>query len=399
MATISSVAGRMIRDSRGQPTVEVTVSSDTGLMATASLPIGTSISSYEAPIADAATAVNTINTVIAPALLRQSADQASVDALLRQFYDASPQMGTNSLLGISVACSRLNAEAQGVPLYVALQQMSGSAGYTLPTPMFNLINGGKHAQNNLDFQEYLIIPLGFSSFHEKLSAGRAVFRALGHILAEAGHDTRIGSEGGFAPDLSTNEEGLGMLSQAITAAGFVPGQDIFMGLDVAASSLDATYQPNVDAYIDLFEDFPLFSIEDPFIEDDWNNWSSLKQSLDAMQGTGQPRLLVGDDLFVGNQARLEEGIKRYVANSILVKMSQFPTLSDIVQTIRTANQNNYVHILSHRSGDTLDSFISDLAVGSASAFIKAGAPNDSAPERMTKYERIVQIEEELYAQR
>lgn len=189
-----------------------------------------------------------------------------------------------------------------------------------------------------------------------------------------------------------------MLIQAIKSAGFEPGQDVWLGLDVAAASLKPTYTPTVEAYVDLLEDFPLYYLEDPFHEDDWAHWQELKDRMAALGTMTQPRLLVGDDLFVGNRTRLQAGIERYVANAILVKICQAPTLGEILETIRLALKTNYVSIISHRSGDTLDAFISDLAVGTASAFVKAGAPNDSAPERVIKYERLVQIEEELGAQ-
>ncbi len=397
MPVVASVSARVIKDSRSQPTVEVTVSSDTGLIATASLPLGSSLGVYEAPIVPADQAVSTITTVVSPMLLRQPCDVQTIDSLLNQLFTNSPEIGTNSVLGVSLAMARLQAQIENVPLYQLIQRLSGSDGYSLPTPMFNLINGGKHAKNNLDFQEYLVVPLTMPNFHQKLAAGRKIFSALGRILADAGHDTQIGYEGGFAPNLSTNEEGLGILKQAIEKAGYQPGVDVWLALDVAASSLESTNTPTFDAYRDLYEDFPIFSIEDPFKEDDWTQWQTLKEQLSGLETSTQPRLIVGDDLFVGNRQRLDEGIKRYVANALLLKICQSPTLTEILQTIKLAKDNNYVSIISHRSGDTLDSFISDLAVGTTAAFIKAGAPNDSAPERITKYERIVQIEEELGA--
>lgn len=398
MPVLASIVGRVINESRNQPTVEVTVSSDTGLIATASLPLGSSLGRYEAPIVSASQAVETINSRIVPQLLRQPCDVASIDRLLGEIYTTNPEIGVNSLLGISLAVARLQSLIENIPLYHFIQQISGSKGYTLPVPMFNLINGGKHAANNLDFQEYIIIPTSMSSFHEKLEAGRKIFSNLGTILLESGFDVTIGYEGGFAPNLSTNEEGLGLLKQAIEKSGFVPGVDVWLGLDVAASSLDLSYTPSVEGYIDLFENFPLLSIEDPFGEDDWTNWQMLKEQLSRFDLPDRSRLLVGDDLFVGNRQRLEAGIVRYSANSLLIKICQSPTLSEILSTIKLARDHNYVSIVSHRSGDTLDSFIADLGVGTAATFIKAGAPNDSSPERMTKYERVVQIEEELGAQ-
>lgn len=398
MGLIASVSGRTINDSRGQATVEVTVSDDKGNLATASLPLGSSIGKYEAKVVDAESAVTAINTTVAPALLRMSLDsQEAIDQKLKSL-DPDGTMGVNSLLGVSLACARLIAQAKNIFLYQHIQSISESPGFTLPTPMFNLINGGKHANNNLDFQEYMIIPLSMLTFHEKLAAGKKIFMSLGQILADAGHDTQIGYEGGFAPNLSTNEEGLGLLKQAIQAAGYVPGADVYLGLDVAASALASTYVASTDSYMDLFEDFPLFSMEDPFPEDDWDNWAALKKQVDQLASPTQARLIVGDDLFVANKERLVTGIQKFVANAMLIKINQASTLTETLETIDLARKYNYVHILSNRSGETLDSFISDLAVGSAAAFIKSGAPNDQAPERITKYERIVQIEEELHSQ-
>lgn len=398
MPVLTSILGRVINESRGQPTVEVTVSSDTGLIATASLPLGSSLGRYEAPIVSASQAVSTINSSLVSQLLRQSCDFNVIDQILNQIYIINPEIGVNSLLGISLAVARLQSQVENIPLYQFIRQISDSKGYTLPIPMFNLINGGKHASNNLDFQEYIIIPTSMPKFHEKLEAGRQIFSALQNILLESGYDVNVGYEGGFAPNLSTNEEGLGLLKQAIEKAGFEPGVDVWLGLDVAASSVEQSYKPSVDGYIDLFENFPLLSIEDPFVEDDWTNWQKLKEQLSRFDLPDRSRLLVGDDLFVGNRQRLEAGIVRYSANSLLIKICQSPTLTEILSTIKLAREHNYVSIVSHRSGDTLDSFIADLGVGTAATFIKAGAPNDSAPERMTKYERVVQIEEELGAQ-
>lgn len=397
MAILASVAARTIYDSRRQPTVEVTLAADSGEVATASLPLGSSLGRYEAPLVASDEAVKIIEATIAPAVLRRPVESAVIDAILHQIYTDALARGTNSTLGVSLAAARLEARLKSQPLYRWLQAVSGSPGYSLPTPMFNHINGGVHAKNNLDFQEYLVIPLAMTSFHEKLAAGRAIFSTLSRLLIEGGHDTTIGYEGGFAPNLATNEEGLGLLVEAVRRAGFTPGTDVWLGLDVAAASLDATLQPSVAAYTALFDDFPLLSIEDPFVEDDWDEWQALKMSLEKLNETNQPRLIVGDDLFVGNRERLESGIRRFSANAILIKLCQAPTLTGILDVIRLARDNNYVPIISHRSGDTLDSFIADLAVGTAATFLKAGAPNDSAPERMVKYERLVQIEEELHA--
>lgn len=397
MPVIASIAGRVINDSRGQPTVEVTITDDQGRIATASLPFGSSVGKYEALSVDGQTAVSTINTTLAPALLRQPLDtQQNLDQKLQSFYAQQEKMGVNSVLGISLAGARLLAQIQNVPLYKHIQQLSGVEQLLPPTPVFNLINGGKHANNNLDFQEYMIIPVGMKTFHEKLLAGKKIFAALGKIFVDKGLVTDIGFEGGYAPNLTTNEEGFGFLVQAIEAAGYTPGVDVLLGTDIAASALPPSFPVTDDSYLALMKNFPVFWIEDPFLEDDWQKWAEFKVNLDALSASTYTRLLVGDDLFVGNPARLEEGIKKYAANTVLIKVNQAPTLMDLIQATKIARQYNYVHALSHRSGETLDSFVSDLAVGTGAQFIKAGSSNDQAAERIIKYERLAEIEEELH---
>lgn len=398
MPLIASVSGRVINDSRGQQTVEVTVTDDQGRLATASLPAGSSVGKYEPVMVDAQTAVTTINTTLAPALLRTPLTTLeAVDTMLAGF-DPTPnreKIGVNSLLGISLACARLFAQIENVPLYAYIQHVSSSPGYTLPNPVFNLINGGKHANNNLDFQEYMIIPHSMKSFHEKLSAGRRIFAALGNILHEAGLSTESGAEGGYAPTLDTNEQGLGYLVEAIKTAGFVPESDVFLGLDVAASALPPTYAATVESYHALLENFPIYWIEDPFREDNADEWQSFKRDIDTFEQAGRPKLLVGDDLFASSVERLSEGLEKQAANAVLIKMNQAGTLTEILKAIEVARTHGCTHALSNRSGETLDAFVSDLAVGTAAAFMKAGAPNDQAPERIIKYERVAEIEEEL----
>ncbi len=398
MATIASVASRVINDSRGQPTVEVTVTDDLGNMATASLPNGASIGKYEAHIVDAQLAVTTINTVLAPKLLRFPLNaQEEIDRQLDEFNSRSvkEKMGVNTTLGISLAAARLMALSQNVPLYHYIYTISHSPGYSLPTPMFNLINGGKHATNNLDFQEYMVIPFGIKTFWEKMTAGKKIFQALSALLKEKQLDTHSGDEGGFAPNLSTNEEGMTFLVQAIQNAGYEPGKDVMLGSDIAASSLSPKYKASPESYMTLFKDFPLLSLEDPFKEDEWDAWLTLKRLMDQITDATHPHMLVGDDIFVGNKQKLTEGIQKLGANAVLIKMNQSSTLTQILECIELARKYNYVHIISHRSGETLDTFISDLAIGTAAAFIKAGAPNEQAPHRIVKYDRIVQVEEEL----
>ena len=398
MALIASVAGRLINDSRGKPTIEVTVTDDQGRIATASLPLGSSVGKYEAVTVDPKNALNTINSVIAPNLLRTPLDtQQSLDRRL-QAFDPSPRrekIGVNSLLGVSLASARLFAQIQSLPLYHYIQQISASPGVRLPIPMFNLINGGKHANNNLDFQEYLIIPTGMKTFHERLLAGKKVLATLGRIFDQKGIKVQVGFEGGYAPDLSTNEEGLGYLVQAIHDAGYAPGVDIMVGLDIAYSALPPTYAPTIDNYIALCDNFPVYSLEDPLGEDDLPKWADLKKQLDKSKKDKTERLLVGDDLFVGDSHRLDDGVKQDAANAILIKINQAATLTEILDCISLARKFKVMHIISHRSGETLDTFVSDLAVGTAAPFIKAGSPNDQAPERIVKYERIAEIEEHL----
>lgn len=373
---------------------------DAGFVATTSLPSGASVGKYEAVNVPAAVAVTNTERVVAPAIIGcTTADQADIDARLSAL-DSTPnrsKLGANSLLGTSLTAVKLAAIERDEPLYSYIQQISGSPGYTLPTPMLNLINGGAHATYNLDFQEFLVTPLGLKTFHEKLSAGRRIFIALGEVLKRRKLSALIGAEGGYAPNLETNEMAISFLVEAVKSAGYTPGKEVFVGIDVAASALPQTFNATVDAYKSLFDNYPLLSIEDPFREDEWDKWSALRRGLEAGQDQrgGWPRLIVGDDLFVTNTERLSEGINRYVANAILIKINQAATFTETIEAINLARKANYVHIISHRSGDTLDSFISDLAVGTAAAFIKAGAANDQAPERIVKYERIMRIEEEL----
>lgn len=396
MAFIASVSSRVISDSRGESTVEVTMTDDQGRLATASLPLGSSIGKYEAGSVKASQAVASITDLLAPALLRRPlTSQRDLDVWLQEFARDKQIKGVNTTLGVSLAAVRLLAQSQGVPLYRYLQTIAASPGFTLPTPMFNLINGGKHGHNNLDFQEYLVIPVGMKTFWEKLAAGRKIFASLGEILRQKGHDAPIGFEGGYAPNLTTNEEGFGFLVEAIKTAGFVPGKDVVLGADIAASSLPSGSTPAISDYEALMRNFPLYALEDPFGEDAWDDWIALRASLEKTRGDTQRFLLIGDDLFVANQQRLQAGIKKAAATAILIKMNQAGTLSEILDCINLARQADYTHILSHRSGETLDVFVSDLAVGTAAPFIKSGAPSDQAPERIVKYERLVEIEEEL----
>lgn len=398
MPVVASIVGRSIRDSRGQSAVEVTVTDSDGRIATASVPSGSSLGKYEAVSLDADQAVQAINTAVAPQLLRTSLDSQKVIDDKLAALDTTPnhaQLGVNATLGISLACARLLAQAKNQPLYQYIHDISKSPGYTLPTPLFNVINGGKHANNNLDFQEYMVIPVSMKSFHEKLAAGRKIFNELGKLLEQHGHAVEIGAEGGYAPNLSTNEEGLGYLVQSIQNAGFTPGYDVWLGIDVAASALPPTFAPTSESYVSLYEDFPLLFLEDPFDEDEWEKWTDLKAKLAARSDAYHPYLLVGDDLFVGNSERLEQGIQKNAANAVLIKINQVGTLTELLECIAIAREHSYVHILSHRSGETLDSFVSDVAVGTAAAFIKAGAPNEQAPERSIKYDRVSEIEEEI----
>jgi len=414
MTRIERVVARQILDSRGNPTVEVDVTLVGGAMGRAAVPSGASTGRFEAlELRDGGEAylgrgvmraVEHVNGPIADALVGQvdAADQRAVDARLIEL-DGTPnkgRLGANAILGVSLACARAAANAFGLPLY---RYVGGAFARTLPVPLMNIINGGAHADNALDIQEFMIVPLGASSFREALRMGTEVFHRLKRVLAEKGLVTAVGDEGGFAPQIGSNREALDYLMRAIEAAGYRPGEDVALALDVAASELhhegryrfpgegvERTAEDMLAFYRELLDAYPIVSIEDPLDEEDWDGWARLTAEL------GQRVQLVGDDLFATNEARLRRGIEAGAGNSFLVKVNQIGTLTETAAAIDVAHRAGYTTILSHRSGETEDVTIADLAVAFSSGQIKTGAP--SRGERTAKYNQLLRIEEELGGQ-
>jgi len=412
MAKIQKVVAREILDSRGNPTVEVEVHLNDGHSGRAAVPSGASTGSREAlELRDGDAnrfggkgvlkAVEHVRSELGPAVQTlDPADQAAVDRRLRDTDGTSDcsRLGANALLGVSLAAARAAAASRGLPLYVHL---GGEAARDLPVPMFNILNGGAHADNNVDIQEFMIVPTGAANFREALRMGAEVFHALHGILKKRGLRSGQGDEGGWAPDLGSNTEAVDVVIEAIEAARYTPGDQIGIALDVAASELrheggyllkaESSPQRSADQmvafYADLVRRYPIISIEDGFSEDDWDGWSALTRAL------GAAVQIVGDDVFVTNVAILEEGIRRQAANAILIKPNQIGTLTDTLRAIDTARKAGYGTVLSHRSGETEDPFIADLAVALNLGQIKTGAPSRS--ERVAKYNQLLRIEEEL----
>lgn len=410
MTHITHLTAREILDSRGRPTVEAQMILADGTQAIASVPSGASTGSHEATeLRDGdhryqglgvLKAVQHINTRIARAFIgRKVEDQASLDALLIEL-DGTPnksKLGANALLATSLVTARAAAHSYGMPLY---RYLGGTNARTLPTPLINVINGGVHADNTLDIQEFMIVPLGPDTFAEKVRAGAEIYNSLRGHLKSAGYSVSVGDEGGFAPQLTSTKEALDFLMKAIETAGYTPGEDIFLALDVAASEFHTkglyhlkgedkklSAHELIDFYKSLAGAYPLFSIEDGLGEDDWAGWASLTDTLgDEMQ-------LVGDDLFVTHSNRLLEGIESGCANAILIKPNQVGTLTETLETIELAQKTGFEVIISHRSGETEDTFISDLAVSRNCTQIKAGST--ARTDRVCKYNRLLQIEHEL----
>ena len=399
--SIEKITAREILDSRGNPTVEATVRLTGGSTGTASVPSGASTGKYEAVELRDGTgsvrpAVERINGEIDAALRgRCACDQTAVDALLCRLdgTENKSRLGGNATLAVSAAAARAAAQCHGLPLW---RYLGGVDANVLPRPMMNILNGGRHASNNVDVQEFMIVPTGAETFPEALAACRAVFGALRDALRARGLSTGVGDEGGFAPDLSSDEQALELLTEAVERAGLRPGRDVSFALDAAASEWadgDGYRLPKqgrrftaaeLSAWFEtLCGRYPIVSIEDPFGEDDWDAWTGLTARL------GSRAALVGDDLFVTNERRLREGLRRGAANSVLIKPNQIGTLSETFRTIRLAQQNGCGTILSHRSGETSDALIADLAVAARSARIKAGAP--CRGERVAKYNRLLRI--------
>ena len=422
MCEIEDIIARQILDSRGNPTVEVDVKLIDGSIGRASVPSGASTGIYEAKelrdkVKDVymgkgvMKAVENINSVITPNLLGEDAiDQQMIDSLLIEMDGSfnKSNLGANAILGVSLACARAAAESVGIPLY---RYLGGICGTVLPTPMMNIINGGVHANNNLDFQEFMISPVGVSTFSEALQAGSEIFHTLQQILTEQGLATTVGDEGGFAPNLNSARDAIELIISAIEKAGYNTN-NVKICLDAAASELyeegecsggvcslsryylkgedkKLTSEEMIEYLESLVRDYPIISIEDGLSQDDWLGWQNLTEKL------GNRCQLVGDDLFVTNTKRLLEGIENKAANSILIKLNQIGTLTETLDAIRLAHENNYSAVISHRSGETDDSFIADLAVASNCGLIKTGSL--SRGERLAKYNQLLRIEEELGA--
>ncbi|MCS7020440.1 MAG: phosphopyruvate hydratase [Gemmataceae bacterium] len=419
---IRTVHAREILDSRGNPTVEVEIVLDSGVTGRAAVPSGASTGAHEAvEVRDGdkgrylgkgvLTALRHIHETITPALIgRDATEQEAIDALLRQL-DGTPnksRLGANAVLGVSMAVAHAAARAVGLPLY---RYLGGTAARVLPIPMMNIINGGKHADNTLDFQEFMIMPVGAASFREGLRMGAEIFHHLKQVLHAKGLNTAVGDEGGFAPNLNSADQALGLIAQAVEKAGYQLGTQVALALDPACTELyDEARKRGKEGYcffksnperivtsdelIDLWDQlcrrYPIVSIEDGLAEDDWEGWKKLTQRL------GQRLQLVGDDLFVTNVQRLRRGIAEGCANSILVKVNQIGTLSETLETVETAKRHRYTAIISHRSGETEDVTIADLAVATNCGQIKTGSA--SRTDRIAKYNQLLRIEEQLGGQ-
>jgi enolase len=406
--SIRDVYAREILDSRGNPTVEVEVTIGEGITAVAGVPSGASTGEFEAvELRDreeryfgkgVLNAVHNVNTIIAPAIQGyDAADQLSIDRFLLEL-DGTPnkaKLGANAILGVSLAAAKAAADYSDLPFY---RYIGGTGARTIPVPMMNVLNGGMHADNNLDIQEFMIVPAGFDTYSDALRAGAEIFHTLKKLLKEGGFSTGVGDEGGFAPNLASNRDALVFLVDAMAKAGYEAGEQIFIALDPASSSFykDGKYQVDgnalsgsemVDYYASLVEDFPIVSIEDGLAEDDWEHWAMMTKKL------GSKLQIVGDDLFVTNKVRLARGIKEGSANSILIKLNQIGTLSETLETIELAKRAGYGTVISHRSGETPDTSLAHLAVGTNAGQIKTGSL--SRGERISKYNDLLRMEEEL----
>ncbi len=412
MSEIVDIYAREILDSRGNPTVEVEVYLESGAMGRAAVPSGASTGEREAlELRDGDTArylgkgvtkaVDNVNEIISETLIGwEASDQTGIDRKLLELdgTEFKSNLGANALLGVSLACAKAAAEEAGLPLY---QYLGGSNAKELPLPMMNIINGGAHADNNVDIQEFMIMPAGAASFKEALRMGAEIFHALKKVLKSKGYNTAVGDEGGFAPNLKSNEEALQVIMEAITAAGYKPGEDVLLALDVASSELfkDGNYhlenekQPVktpaelVAFYEDLVNRYPIISIEDGMAENDWDGWKLLTDRL------GKRIQIVGDDVFVTNPKILKEGIAKGIANSILIKLNQIGTLTETLDTIEMAKRAGYTTVISHRSGETEDTTLADLAVAVNAGQIKTGSL--CRTDRVCKYNQLLRIEDEL----
>jgi enolase len=414
---IQRVHGREILDSRGNPTIEVEITLDGGAFGRAAVPSGASTGRREAlELRDGdkarylgkgvTSAVANVNGELAKALAGRDADQMAVDRLMIEL-DGTPnkgRLGANATLGISMALARAAANAAGIPLYAHIAKLyPGGGELNLPVPMMNILNGGAHADSSVDFQEFMVMPAGAPSFSEGLRAGVEIFHTLRSILKKKGHSTGVGDEGGFAPNLSSNREALDVVLEAITQAGYKAGTDVYIALDVASSELwnetSRTYEfkksgdttRSSDEMVALYEDwvrqYPIISIEDGVAESDWDGWAALTRAI------GSRIQLVGDDVFVTNPEILKRGIDEKVGNAILIKLNQIGTVTETLDAVKMARDADYAAVISHRSGETEDTTIADLAVGTAAGQIKTGSASRS--DRIAKYNQLLRIEEEL----
>ncbi|WP_227937328.1 phosphopyruvate hydratase [Alkalihalobacillus deserti] len=412
MTMITDVYAREVLDSRGNPTVEVEVYLESGAMGRALVPSGASTGEYEAvELRDGGErymgkgvlqAVDNVNEVIAPELIGFDAlDQLGIDQLMIELdgTENKSKLGANAILGVSMAVAHAAADALGLPLYVYL---GGFSAKQLPVPMMNIINGGEHADNNVDIQEFMVMPVGAENFHEALRMGAEIFHNLKSVLKGKGYNTAVGDEGGFAPNLSSNEEALSTIIEAIEKAGYKPGEEVMLAMDVAASEIynkedkkyhlagegkSFTSEEMVGFYEELVSKYPIISIEDGLDENDWDGFKLLTERL------GGKVQLVGDDLFVTNTAKLAEGIEKGIGNSILIKVNQIGTLTETFEAIEMAKRAGYTAVISHRSGETEDATIADIAVATNAGQIKTGAPSRS--DRVAKYNQLLRIEDEL----
>lgn len=413
MSHIISVHARQILDSRGNPTVEADVMTDSGIIGRAAVPSGASTGTHEAvELRDGGKsymgkgvlkAVNNVNTLIAEALVGENIlNQREIDTILIELdgTENKKKLGANAILAVSLAAAKAGAQVAGLPLY---RYIGGTNARTLPIPLMNILNGGAHADNKIDFQEFMIVPVGANTFSDGLRMGVEIFHNLKKVLKAKGYSTNVGDEGGFAPEIKSNEEAIETVLKAIESAGYKPGDQVKIAMDAAASEFyDAkkkkyifhksdnkvlTSEEMVDYWAKWVKKYPIVSIEDGLAEDDWKGWKLLTETI------GNKCQLVGDDLFVTNVKRLNEGVKNNIANSILVKVNQIGSLTETIEAVDLAHRNKYTSVMSHRSGETEDSTIADLAVALNCGQIKTGSASRS--DRMAKYNQLLRIEEEL----
>ena len=411
MFEIKAIKAREVLDSRGNPTVEVDVCLINGILGRAIVPSGASTGQFEAvELRDGdkkrylgkgvTKAVNHVNTIIAPQLVGKDVRmQVEIDQFLIHLdgTENKANLGANAILGVSLACAKAAAKASNMSLY---RYIGGTNAKVLPAPMMNILNGGKHADNTVDIQEFMIMPLGAPTFKEALKVGTEVFHALKAVLKDKGYSTAVGDEGGFAPNLKSNEEAFLVIVEAIEKAGYTAGEDVYIAIDVASSELykdgkyhltgegvEKTAEEMIDFYEAMIKKYPIISIEDGLDEEDWAGWKSMTERI------GEKVQLVGDDLFVTNTKRLGRGIDNHIANSILIKVNQIGTLTETLEAIELAKEAGYTAVISHRSGETEDVTIADIAVAVNAGQIKTGAP--ARTDRVAKYNQLLRIEEEL----